>query len=334
MGKPAKKKEAQKKAVAQVGKAVKKEVRKDLKKAAKAPRPRVQLSGCVLQYARVVTNPYEANAQACLPADAAMTQPNAYYCMWSKGTGGTAVGGLVPGYGFIMTAPFKGVASDQTGADCFGYATQSTFTMTAPAGFSYASTGVGSFNTNSPFTKATSGTSAATAVQWRVIAAGLRIRYTGTAVAAGAMCYPVVKRDHATLAGDTLAMLQKDPRCHSIPLGRQWVSIVTVPSEEEEIQFHTYDSTSPNWSVTCMGFFISAPDNTVSTPFEYEAYIHCEAIGPNISNYRDSAVDPLGAAAVLNAIKRRGSQPILYHAPWNLADEAAREIGAMSGLIE
>jgi hypothetical protein len=127
--------------------------------------------------------------------------------------------------------------------------------------------------------------------------------------------------------------MQKDPKVASRALGTDWISLVTVPSEEEELQFHVYNSTAPNWYGTCMGFFVVAPDATTATPFEWECYAHVEMIGTPISNYRSSIVDPIGAAAVMNAIKRRGAMPLVHDQPWQLAQAAAREIGGMSTVV-
>jgi hypothetical protein len=82
-----------------------------------------------------------------------------------------------------------------------------------------------------------------------------------------------------------------------------------------------------------MGFFVVAPDATTATPFEWECYVHVEMIGTPISNYRSSIVDPIGAAAVMNAIKRRGAMPLVHDQPWQLAQAAAREIGGMSTVV-
>jgi len=307
--------------------------KKNVGKQLKLVRPRAQLGGCILEYCKLVENPYDARATACLPTDAAMTQPNSYLCVWARGTGATAVANLVPGYGFVMTAPFRGATNDNSVAAKYVYVTQSTFTMTAPAAFKYDATGVDAVQSNSTWTTASAGTSADTGVQFRIIATGLRIRYRGTVLNAGAVCYPIVKRDHSSLNTDTLATILKDPKVHSVPLGKNWVSIVTVPSEEQELQFHVYNSTDPNWSSLCMGIFVVAPDNTVACNFEYECFTHFETIGLPVQNYRDSTVDPVGAAAVINAIKRRGASPITHDTPWRLAQEAAREIDGMSGLV-
>jgi hypothetical protein len=143
----------------------------------------------------------------------------------------------------------------------------------------------------------------------------------------------MVKRDHATMTSDTLSTMQKDPSVHSIPLTKKWVQIVAVPSEEEEMQFHLQNDTTANWSSPCMGFWVTAPDPSTSCPVQFEAYCHFEAIGQPIQNYRQSIVDPIGAAAVLNAIKRRGAQPVLHETPWQLAKSAASEIGGMSAVV-
>lgn len=333
-----------------LNKKIAKEVKKDVKKALTGknkkpvahPQPRkpasgqvsrgisVQLSGCVLEYAKLVGNPFGINSSACLPADAAMTQPCGVLSTWIKGTGATSTGGASPtGFGFVGFRPFYMAFNNNTG-NGVPIAVSGTLFQGTASTVTNPTTGVTFTNSNSPYTISAT-------QQFRLICAGLRVRYRGTQLNKGGSIYPLISRDHISISSGGIGSVsgcQADPKVHAVPMSSNWVEIVSVPSEEEEMQFHTYGgSGGPNWNADCMAFLLQGVDSSTACSFEYEAFCHFEVIGDGVT-YRQSYADPLGAAAVLNAIKRRGSSPVYHDTKWDLVREITQEVAGFSGPVK
>lgn len=293
----------------------------------RAPRLQVSLSRCAREYINLIKDVFNPHPNACYPCDMD-PQPNAYYCVFTKGNGTTSTTTSTPlGSGFVSFSPFRMATSDTT---C-SYVTTSAF-----AGDKFVNSGTGvvdTYKSNSPFTAAASGTTDATAVKWRCIAAGLRVRYVGTQIAMGARVYGYVSRDHVEIHNQvTQAILLLDPRVHSRNLGRSWVELVLAPVESDETQFQLYNSSTPNWGATCAGFWIVAPDATEAAPFEYEAYAHFEAVGKPIQNYRDVDVDTTGGPAVKKALWNSTSKGTMGQIHQNF-DKAVAAVVAGSSFV-
>lgn len=329
-----------------VKKEIKKEVKKEVQKAkaslpqkkAKAHKKKnaagqnrargLQISNCVMEYCKLVDNPFGANVTACMPSDANSLQPAGRFSTWIKGTGSTSTAAGA-GFGFVSFKPFNMAFNNCA----------TTYYPVLVSGATYGSTsgtdssgvaGVTYVNSNSPYTT--------TSTQlFRVICAGLRIRYRGTQLNRGGSIYPLIVRDHkswVTMSVNTIAGCQADPKVHALPVKNDWTQIVSVPMEEEEFEWYGYGGIGyPNFANPCMVFLLQGVDGSTACTFEYEAYTHFEVMGDGVT-YMPRFVDPAGAAAVFNAINRRGSDPAPHHKPWLLTREVAQEIGALSAPLE
>lgn len=249
------------------------------------------LSMCAADYAASLGDPFGGPENACIPDfPALMTGKNR---VWARGTFSTSTAGAAGGFGYIDMTPEFGAANDNFNfVNTNGLTDVSTSIYGTPgSALNYAS--------NSPYVAAAYGVAG---LQYRVVSAGLRIKYVGAEFYRGGTIYGLMSPSHGSLAGSTGAnlLLYKEGKQMSVPDGK-WTTLLYRPVEKADYDFKT--ALSPigvGTQTQYMAFAIQAYDTSGANPatFEWEAYVNHEIQGAIVVNKTPSHVDVVGMGAV------------------------------------
>jgi hypothetical protein len=149
---------------------------------------------------------------------------------------------------------------------------------------------------NSQFNSSDLGTSTAS-IQYRIVAAGLRIRYAGTELNRGGIVAGVQMPDHGSIIGATMVSVQSMDEHQTFRPGNGWITLTYQPSNANEVEFVNSISTvfTGNSSYS-MAFVITDPG--VSIGFEFEGAIVVEYTGSPARGKSSSPGDEQGFSAV------------------------------------
>jgi hypothetical protein len=169
------------------------------------------------------------------------------------------------------------------------------------------SPGVTGFPMNTDYSNSQLGIVSGRGIKYRVVGAGLRVRFSGKEVDRGGTLHCVVHPDHDSLGGLSFGSIGQYETYFRVPATRNWTTITHTPVFESDNNFlpdymtnlglyTTYLSTETQFHY--MGFMIT--DN-VGGAWEWEAIIHYEAIGATVRGLTPTPVDMPGVSAVLTA---------------------------------
>jgi len=257
-------------------------------RAGSGPQHQVRLSGCAKDYARALVNPFDGPL-ACVPSfPVVMTRK---VRVWSKGSFATGTGS----YGWIVSDPSWNVANTNG-----VFATDATYAGVAATGINLvAGAGITAFQSNSDYVVAQIGTQL---VQYKVVAHGLRIRYTGTELNRGGTIVAFSDPSHNSLQARTYANFQAELTSRQFPFGREWINVLYKPVVTSDLNttglFPTF-TPATNDPTFYNGFFINSA--VAGSPFEFECYTLFEFEGAPVRGQTASHADPAGFAAVQSA---------------------------------
>jgi len=218
---------------------------------------------CGLEYATSLVNPFDFSLNPCIPRMPSV--PSRKLCTYASGLGNTSGTTSYGGVTAYMTA-----ANDTTGVAV----TETAFTGSyLPA---WNSTGALSKTQNSPYASADF---SATGVQVRLVSAGLKVRFVGTKLNQGGICFPFLEPDLGDVTGYTandIALF--DQYFQGIDFNNDWVSITYTPRHPADFDFAAADKPLTGQH-PCMGILILSA--TPNQPFEYVWTAHWEVIGRN-----------------------------------------------------
>jgi len=247
------------------------------------PRAGVYLSRCAQDYARCLVNPF-TGPLACIPAfPIVMTRK----CrVWSKGTFSTGSNAE----GWIVCDPQLGAANDLT---CVMGTTPANAGTTVNIVVSPATA---SFGSNSDYV---SGQFGINDIQFKVVACGLRIRYTGTNLNMGGTIVALSDPSHNSLQGRNYGQFQAEVTSKQFSFGRSWINILYKPVLTQELDNH-FSAGLVTPAPTDPTFFMGAFVNSAvpGQPFEFEYYAVYEFEGANVRGQTPSHADPSGFAAI------------------------------------
>jgi len=246
-----------------------------------------QLSGCALDYARCLANPFTGPI-ACVPTYPAMlTRRMKAFCKGVFNTG-------TAGFGYILANPNSGAAND---VPAVTYSTAASAVSTTSATIA-VDPAMGFAVSNSEYLAAQFGTTPALA-KYRVVGCGLKIRYVGTQLNLGGQIIGLHEPDHNNLASQSIANFDAQTESRRLVPDRQWTTVLYKPVTEDELLFRP-DFPSALFptvdGVFYMGFIIQSA--VAAQPFEFEYYGVYEMEGRNLRGKVPSHNDPLGHAAV------------------------------------
>lgn len=256
-------------------------------------RSKKDLSPCAREYAAALANPFDTGPVACIPDfPVLLTRKAKYFAKgnFQTGTGGFGFVTMTPEY-FTSDAPVAGASLVR-----FTDATYAATMVTIIGG------GVNAGLSNSDYAAATFG-AAAVLAEYRVVSAGLRVRYAGTELNRGGDMFALHEPNHQSLAGATSTVMRGYLESITCPVVRTWTNVLYKPVLLTDTQ---YKNTFPTMTTTNVDFnnymciAVQAADALVSLNFDWEAYVNVELNGRNIQGRTPSLYDPVGFAAVQN----------------------------------
>jgi hypothetical protein len=143
-------------------------------------------------------------------------------------------------------------------------------------------------------------------IKFRVVAAGLRIRYIGTELNRGGIIHATVTPNHDTLTGGTVNSLGQLETYFKYPVTRDWVVLTHTPVMDDDFLYFPDLLNNPSFFGTIftsqsfqhyLGFQIT---DCVGGSFEWEAICHYEVVGAPVRGLTPTPADLTGMSAVLN----------------------------------
>jgi hypothetical protein len=269
----------------------------------------LHLSECATKYANAIANPFSSKALgACVPD--VLSLPSSKYTFRSQ----SFLFAGTQGFAYVAFNPWlllsNGIATTATGTQAPIVSSLATYAAGAtPATFNTAGIGATSIvaPSNSSFTPAQL-LAAGTNYQFRLVGAGLRVRYTGTELNRGGR-YTFFRSPTNTIGscqslGTAGALLNN--AYHTVAVGREWREICYAPTKQSDLQYNAWVDPSvtaaSDYRVMCCLVDGTSAGNT----FEYEAIAHFEMQSDQVAlPMSPSHSDPVGFGAVLSSIPPR-----------------------------
>lgn len=262
----------------------KKGSRKNPSKMQKKPqKPNVHISNCTKRYAMTLTNPFDVHG-AGLPCTPVI--PSLKQACFVKGTFSTGSNG----FGFIMSQPLRAAVND---ANFVWSSTASTTIFQSEI----ADPNTAAYRSNAPYT-ASQLSNEEDGFTYRLVSAGLRIRYTGTTLNQGGSVYAISHPSHADLNQATLDEIRALNVTKNFAVDRDWASTLWCPVLPADYAYRfVLNAETPN-----MLFIVSCPSGTPLS-FEFEAHCNFEYVGAPIRGMTPSQADAVGFTAVQSALQ-------------------------------
>jgi hypothetical protein len=222
------------------------------------------------------------------------------------------------------------VANDGTGATAGIW--RSTTSSFADSTVVFSGAGVGTANSNSPYATLDFGSS----LQFRCVAAGLRLSYNGTELDRGGLIVGLREPDNLSTQGfDEGDMLQyTSVRAERVPDGR-WYEVTFAPSDSRAADY-TDTPSSHLYEPHCMAIMVNGTNG--SQPFHFEGWVHYEIVGSAARGKTKSHVDPVGASIVSSAVNNEygGTTASLYNRVMNAVKSTATDFttAAVAGVAQ
>lgn len=324
-------------------------------------RTTVKLSGCAINYVTALAYPFEwlqddgshrvkgfnKNELPCIPKFPAVKTRKAKY--WIRGVFGCHDPG---DSAFVALSPWR-LANDGSGvADYADAVLHSTIavSMSTPA-FPTMDTGslswpFGGSSFNTPYTTAMLvNATGNVGIKYRIVGAGLRIKYVGNVLQMGGQIHAFVGPDHSTVSDLSVAEISQYDSYVSYTVVSQmenkkdpWTYITYQPVVEEDFDMSVDPASNTGageWSNQptknhFMGFIITGLPNGIDC-MQYEAILLTEEVGANVTSKTNTPSDPIGASAALNSVKPENLKTINDgKSITNLLSTGIQEISATS----
>jgi hypothetical protein len=257
-----------------------------------------ELSPCVRQYAKTLVNPFVIPKEPpCIPD--LHSSPSTKFSCWSKGVFNSGTNG----FGYIVFDPWLFIVNDLNsltdGVQNVGlYATNATndvYSVVTNTLFGDAQTRWNAYVSNSPYQKSDFiGTNAAdetvSLAKYRVVAAGIRIRYVGATLTNQGELLAAREATNDDIPDrytfQQLLGWQNSTTGSLKTFSKKWWSCIYVPATPDD---YTYDSLLSNYpedapslsrqSHKCMVIAIDGANTTTPAAISFQAFAHYELIG-------------------------------------------------------
>lgn len=319
-------------------------------------RAEFKLSGCAEDYANALTYPFafcdasgykhvkiNPDMLPCIPKFPAIkTRKSMYQVRGQLGIG------AANGVGFVSLAPWRlaNNGNTATDVDCAVLYSIPTLPYSGNAfppfdlGGAWTS---GAANFNTPYTKAQLANVNGVGIKYRVVGAGLRIKYIGSNFSMGGMINGFTDPNHGSVSGLTITAISQFDTYFSTSViastkrNDGWQQVTYTPVAEDDFDFHI-DPLSytiggdPAWQVDpfhnhFMGFVITGLP--VGETMEWHAVLLTEEVGQNVPGKTDTPSDPLGVAVATNSIKAETQKKLNDSVPLKtLISQGASEMTA------
>lgn len=196
----------------------------------------------------------------------------------------------------------------------------------------------GAANLNTDYSTANLIVTNGVGIKYRVVGAGLRIKYVGAPLTRSGIVHAIEEPDHYTLNGMSVSTIGKYDNYYSKLLGAGWHTLTYTPVQYDEFEFEQDAVSNALWSTDprskhFMGFIVTGVGVTGDV-FQYEAIVHYEAIGSAIRGKTDTMADPTGTAIVLNGVKVDNQQKVGETTLPNLLQSGASAITAGKDIVD
>jgi hypothetical protein len=250
-------------------------------------------------------NPFSGKV-ACIPTS--LTLPSRKVRYWIHGTmstNGDTVGGANECY--IKFNPYCILNVDHA-----VIATTSAWPAQTFPDDSGTGTGVAPYALNSEYATLYQ-TSVDTYDKFRVVGAGLRVRYSDTELNRGGYIVGIEEPNHFSLSTSVdLADMSRFDTYKAVPATREWMSVVWHPREQDELNwfiavngsFGGADDRTQTWP---LGFAIKGPGSTAVT-YEFEACVIAELTGSTIRGLTPSESDAVGMSRVISTVSNTSAR--------------------------
>jgi len=198
-----------------------------------------------------------------------------------------------------------------------------------------ASAAYAQFQINSDYTQASLTTVNGRGVEYRIVASGLRIRYTGPELTRAGTIYAIEHPDHDTLNGMTLSELAQFESQFKCPVTRQWCTLSYTPVKSSEFtygpDYYANGAGQTDGLQHFLGFHIFG--GPASGAFEFETVILFEVIGHTVRDLKPAMADPNGLAAVMNVITPNAQKQLNDAGPGQILSNIVNGAKEISGVV-
>jgi len=167
-------------------------------------------------------------------------------------------------------------------------------------------TGCAGYNLNAEFVAAQLPLVAGRGIKYRVVAAGLRVRYTGTEVNMAGTIHATIQPNHDTLAGADVSTLGQLETYFRYPVSKDWFLVYHTPVMDDDFLYYPDAVNNPGFFGTTislqsfqhyMGFQVT---DCPGGSFQWECVVHYEVVGSEVRGLTATPADVVGVSAVLN----------------------------------
>jgi len=200
-------------------------------------------------------------------------------------------------------------------------------------------TGYAFNNWNSDYTMAALAVSATDqGIQYRVVCAGLRIRYTGTELNRGGIIHAIEEPAHASLNDFGINQVTAYESHFRCAVTRDWCTLTYTPVNTIEMDY-TPDfysqGTEPTYTTDLnhyMGFIVQGTN--AAAPFEYEAIALLEVIGSQVRDLKPASADMAGLSAVTNTVTPNNQKQLNDTGPAKVLQAVEAAVGEQTGMVK
>jgi len=215
------------------------------------------------------------------------------------------------GSAFVAFAP-KRIANDYS--TVFNNTAPLLYSLSASSyapGFPVLDTGIawtgGAANLNGDYNSAATIVNAlGQGILYRIVGAGLRIRYIGKLLDESGIAHCVIDPDHYSLSGLNINQIGQFETYFNMQVSPDWITLTYTPVAEEEFQYQPDPINNPAANVGrttaehFMGIAFSGlpPGDNIAV----EVIVHYEALGRPVRGKTQTPSDVVGTGIVLNAV--------------------------------
>jgi len=247
---------------------------------AKMTQPGVTADPLCSSYCQTLCNPFVPTSCG-VPAWPAEPSRNVH--IWVRGT---TVASSSEKFMFVLFNPKSSIINSGFAEDAFCVYTGAHNYGDTMFQRNGAVAGVQEYASNSPYNA--SFFDNANHNRWRMVSAGLRVRYTGTEMARGGT---LVGLNRPNLSGERFADLMKYPFVHSVPVEKKWTTVLWAPRNPDDMAYQgiyvepSIDAPQVlNDQYFELGICGNVADATAGGTFEFECFANFEVTGESLSN--------------------------------------------------
>lgn len=268
------------------------------------------LSETTQKYGAILADPFHKECAIGMPSEPALFSRKV--TVWSQGTFQTGTG--ANNFGFVAFDPRPSLFNDGV-APCI-WKSSNLYTASI---INTSGVGVDTAVSNSDYTIAQLTATAPDYATARIVAAGIRVWYSGELRSLGGDIAAEQTANHTNLSGYGFSDVLADTFSRRfVPKMGCRYGCTFVPALPAELGYQTVTSALFNTSRPYMAVVVNGA--TSGALWSYEAYVHWEIIGTDIRGKTRSIMDPVGMSAALNIANSGAGFTTTFASPSPVAD--------------